>query len=240
VDKLADERLSAHMIEHLLIGDIAPLLIVLGLTGPMLAPLLRIPAVATLRKLTHPVLAVALWGMSLYAWHLRFAYEAAVRNDVVHVLEHLCFFVLGANLWLALLGPLPKPTWFTNGPRLGYVLLVRVVGALLAYGFVWAEQTLYPWYGRTAAAAGRSASADQSAAGAVMLVEQSLVMVCLFGWLLWRAIRDAGQRQELAELAAAVGVEVDERRIARAVAADRGHELARRLVATNASDRFAE
>jgi cytochrome c oxidase assembly factor CtaG len=205
----------------------------------MLAPLLRTPAAARLRVLTHPVVAVALWALSLYAWHLRVAYEAAVGNDVLHVLEHLCFFVFGANLWLALLGPLPKPAWFTGGPRLGYVLVVRVVGALLAYGFVWAGQTLYPWYAHTAAVAGRSASADQSAAGAVMLVEETVVMVGLFGWLLWRVIREAGERQELAELAAAHGVEIDGRRIARAVAADRGQELARRLAAAGAPDRVA-
>ncbi len=55
-----------------------------------------------------------------------------------------------------------------------------------------------------------------------MLVEQSLVIVALLSWLLWRALRDAEQRQRLSELAAAAGVALDERRIARAVAAERG------------------
>jgi hypothetical protein len=100
---------------------------------------------------------------------------------------------------------------------------------MLAYGFVWSDVAFYPHYVATAARAGRSAIADQSAAGAVMLLEQSVVMVGLFGWLLARTLRDAGRRQELAELAAAHGVRVDERRIARAVAADRGEALARRI-----------
>jgi cytochrome c oxidase assembly factor CtaG len=217
------------MVEHLLIGDVAPLLIVLGLTGPLLAPLLRIPAVSRARVLSHPVVAVGLWAASLYLWHLRPAYEAAVAHDLVHVAEHACFFAFGANLWFALLGPLPKPDWFGNGARLAYVLTVRIAATMLAYAFVWAASPFYPHYAATAAAAGRSAVADQSAAGAVMLVEESLVIVGLFGWLLARALREAGQRQELAELAAAHGVAVDERRIARAVAADRGDALAHRL-----------
>jgi putative membrane protein len=229
VDVAAGERLTAHMVEHLLIGDLAPLLIVLGLTGPLLAPLLRIRAVSRLRVLSHPVAAVALWAASLYLWHLRPAYEAAVAHDLVHVAQHACFFAFGANLWFALLGPLPKPDWFGNGARLAYLLAVWIAGSMLAYGFVWAASSFYPHYAATAAAAGRGAVADQSAAGAVMLVEQSVVIVALFGWLLARALRDAGERQELAELAAAHGVAIDERRIARAVAADRGDALAHRL-----------
>ena len=104
-----------------------------------------------------------------------------------------------------------------------------IAGSMLAYAFVCAASQFYPHYAATAAAGGRSAVADQSAAGAVMLVEQSVVIVGLLGWLLARALRDAGARQELAELAAAHGVAVDERRIARAVAAELADALERRL-----------
>jgi putative membrane protein len=229
VDAAADHRLSAHMAEHLALGDIAPLLVVLGLTGPLLAPLLRQPGMHRLQVLAHPGVALAIWAVNLYAWHLRFAYQAAVGHDLVHVAQHACFFACGGLLWMALLGPLPKPAWFGTGARLGYVVLVRILATTLAYGFIWAGDPFYPHYVATAAAAGRSALSDQSAAGAVMLVEQSVVMVGLFAWLLARALRDAGRRQELAELAAARGVPVDPRRIARAVAADRGDALGRRL-----------
>src|ERR687886_2996265 len=126
------------MVEHLVIGDVAPLLVVLGLTGPLLAPLLRAPALRRARALSHPAVAVPLWALDLYGWHLRPAYEAAVAHDLVHVLEHACFFAFGANLWLALLGPLPKPDWFGNGARVAYLLAVWIVGSMLAYGFVWA------------------------------------------------------------------------------------------------------
>lgn len=67
LDTLADSVLVAHMIQHIVIGDIASLLIVLGLTGPVIQPLLHIRATRPLRTLAHPLLAVALWAVNLYA-----------------------------------------------------------------------------------------------------------------------------------------------------------------------------
>ena len=104
------------------------------------------------------------------------------------------------------------------------------------YGLVWSEHPFYPHYVQTAEHAGRSATADQSAAGAVMLVEQSVVTVALLFWLLARALRDAGRRQELAELAAHHGVALDAHRIARAVASEQQDALAHRLRSGLAAD----
>ncbi len=70
VDTLSDQLLVAHMAEHLLIGDVAALLFVLGLTGPMMAPVLRSPVIGRLRILSHPVVAIVLWGVNFYLWHL--------------------------------------------------------------------------------------------------------------------------------------------------------------------------
>jgi putative membrane protein len=227
MDRWADERLSMHMLEHVLLGDLAPLLIVLGLTGPLLAPVLK--RAYRLHGLAHPVAALALWVADLYLWHLRGPYQLAVDHDLVHVAEHACFFIFGANLWLALLGPLPKPDWFGNGPKLAYLLAAWVAGSGLAYAFFWASHPLYPHYAATAAAAHRDPVADQAGAGGVMLVEQATVIFALLIWLLMRTLRDAGRRQELAELAERQGIALDARRIARAVAAERDEQLAERL-----------
>jgi putative membrane protein len=236
VDRLADERLSAHMAEHLVIGDLAPLLVVLGCTGPVLAPVLRLGLARPLRRLSHPVVAFALWAADLYLWHLPFAYQAALRHDVVHVLQHACFFAFGVNLWLPLFGPLPKPEWFGNVARLGYILVVRLTGTVLANAFIWSGTVFYGYYGVEESAKGTNALADQGVAGGVMLVEQSIVTLCLFCWLFLRTAADLEERQELAELAAARGVDVDERRIARAVAAGRGEALRRRIAGEPAAD----
>jgi len=217
---LAGDTFAAHMAEHLLIADVAALLLVLGITGPLIAPLLRIRLVDRLRVLAHPVVAFALWAANLYLWHLAWAYEGALQHELVHVLQHVLFFVLGINLWMPLFGPLPKPAWFGNAAQLAYIVVVRMTGAVLANVFVWSGTVFYGWYGDLA---------DQSAAGAVMMVEQSIVTVVLFGWLFMKWMREGGERQELLELAAARGIEVDERRVARAVAAGRGDDLRRRL-----------
>jgi putative membrane protein len=218
---LAGDRFAAHMAEHLLIVDVAALLLVLGITGPLLAPLLRVRAIDRLRVLTHPVVAFALWAANLYLWHLAWAYEGALRHELVHVVQHLMFLALGINLWMPLFGPFPKPEWFGTAAQLVYVVVVRLTGAVLANVFVWSGTVFYGWYGDLA---------DQSTAGAIMMVEESLVTVALFGWLFMKWMREGGERQEILELADARGIELDERRVARAVAAGRGAELRRRLV----------
>src|SRR3954452_919115 len=67
---LSDELFAAHMAEHLLIADIGALLLVLGLTGPALAPILRMRAFARLRVLAHPAVAFPLWALDRYLWHV--------------------------------------------------------------------------------------------------------------------------------------------------------------------------
>jgi cytochrome c oxidase assembly factor CtaG len=229
LDELSRELLVAHMAQHLLLADLGALLIVLGLTGPLLAPLLSLPVLGRLRALSHPVAAFSLWTLDLYAWHLPPLYQAAVRHDAIHLLEHGMFLFLGINMWMALLGPLPKPDWFGNLGRLGYVVGVRMAGAALANALLWSGVVLYPVYAATAARRGTSALEDQSLAGSLMMVEGSLVTIGLFAWLFLRAARDSEERQRLVELAAARGVAVSERRVARAVAAGRGDELRARI-----------
>jgi cytochrome c oxidase assembly factor CtaG len=133
-------------------------------------------------------------------------------------------------MWMALLGPLPKPAWFGNLARLLYVVAVRLLGTILANVIVWDDQILYREYAAGERAWGITPHADQVAAGAVMMVEGSIVTICLFGWLFLRAAKEGEERQALLDLAAAHGVELDERRAARAVAAGRGAELRARIL----------
>ncbi len=132
LDTLADQVLVAHMLQHIVIGDIASLLVVFGLTGPVLQPLLHIRATRPLRVLAQPLVAQGLWAADLYAWHLPLFYQLAIRHDLVHALEHACLLWFGGLLWLGLIGPLPKPRWFAGWGALGYVVSVRFVGAILA------------------------------------------------------------------------------------------------------------
>lgn len=229
VDKLADELLIAHMAEHLLIGDFAALLIVLGCTGPLLAPLLRVKWIGWLRVFTHPVVAVVSWAVNFYVWHIPALYQAALRHDGIHALEHATFLGFGIAVWMALLGPLPKPQWFGNGARLGYIIVVRLCGTVLANAMIFGGTVFYPYYHAGDAHWHISSMADQIGAAGVMMVEESLLTIGLFCWLFLKVAREADERQQLLDDAAAAGITLDERRAARAVAAGRGEELLERV-----------
>ena len=131
------ELFSFHMLQHVVIGDLAPLCLLGGLTGPILRPLLALRPVERLRVLAHPAVALPIWAVNLYLWHAPSLYEAAVRHSSVHALEHVCFFAAGIIVWLPVLETLPAPEWFGTGPKLAYIAGVRVVETVLGNVFVW-------------------------------------------------------------------------------------------------------
>jgi cytochrome c oxidase assembly factor CtaG len=230
----SQELLWVHMIEHLLLGDIAALLIVLGLTGPLIAPILTFQLAGVrifdrLRVLSHPAIAFPLWGIDLYTWHLPVFYEAALRHSGVHALEHAMFLGFGINMWMCLFGPLPTPQWFGNLGKLVYILAVRLTGTVLGNIFLWSGTVFYPFYLHGDAVHNISPLADQNVAGAIMMVEESLLTLGLFCWLFLRAAREGEERQNLLDFAHANGLELTEARAARAVSAGMGPELRRRL-----------
>jgi putative membrane protein len=226
---LAQELFVAHMAEHLLIADVGALLLVVGLTGPMLAPVLKVRVFDRLRVLTNPLIALPLWALDLFAWHIPVLHEAAVRHDAIHALQHLCFVSFGANMWMPLFGPLPQPEWFSNVLKLGYVLAVRLLGSILANIFVFGGGAFYGVYAAGEHAHGISPADDQVAAGTVMMIWESLLTICLLGWVFMQTARQGEERQELLEFAAAHGVPLTEARATRAVRAGRGAELRARI-----------
>lgn len=225
----SQELLMVHMVEHLLLGDIAALLIVLGLTGPSIAPILRISFFNRLRVLAHPLVAFPLWAIDLYVWHLPVLYQAALRHSGVHALEHAMFLGFGINMWMCLFGPLPMPEWFGNAAKLLYIVAVRLAGTVLGNIFLWSGSAFYPYYTHGDALWHISPIADQNIAGAIMMVEESILTLGLLCWLFLRAARETEERQDLLDFAHAHGLELTSARAARAVSAGRGAELRRRL-----------
>lgn len=226
---MSDELFLVHMAEHLLIADVAALLLVLGLTGPVLAPILRVRAIDRLRVLAHPAVALPLWALNLYLWHVPALHEAAVRHEALHAVQHLGFVFFGANMWMALFGPLPMPQWFGNLGKLVYITAVRMTGAILANVFVFGGSAFYDVYAAGEAYWDISPDADQNAAGAIMMVWESILTICLFGWLFIKAGRESDERQALLDLADQRGFPLTEDRAARAVSAGRGSDLRARI-----------
>jgi putative membrane protein len=200
IDYLGENRLLwVHMVQHLLLGDIAALLLVFGLTGPVLRPVLALRPVQRLRVLVHPLVALPLWVVNLYVWHLRVLYQAALYHDGIHALQHFCFVACGALMWAAVIEPVPGPAWFGNGWKAVYTLTVRTAGAILANAFIWASHPFYPYYAVRDGLAGISPVADQRIAGAIMFIEGSIVTMLAFAWLFLRFTREMELRQRLVE-----------------------------------------
>jgi len=178
-----DSRFSTHMLQHLMLGDLGPLLVVAGLTGTLLRP--RRP----IRAATHPLVALPLWAVVLVCWHLTPLYDAALRHESLHAFQHVTFFLAGTLLWAAILEPLPGPAWFTAAWKLPYVVAMWLASLTLSQLFLWSGHSYYGSY----------TLADQRTGGGVMLIEGSFVMVGVVVWLLFRVFRESEERQRLLE-----------------------------------------
>jgi putative membrane protein len=226
---LGHELLLAHMAQHLVMADLGALLLVLGLTGPLLQPLLAIRWLGWLRTLTHPLIALPLWVVNLYLWHAPPLYQEALTNNAVHALEHACFIGFGVLMWMPLVGPLPVPEWFGAPGKLAYVIGVRLAGTVLGNVFMWSNTVIYPDYEKTVGQWDISAIADQSTAGVIMTVEGGLVTLGVLSWLFLRWAQQDTERQELLDLADRSGVPLSQARAERAVQAGQGGHLAERI-----------
>ena len=232
IDDQADKLLWVHMIQHLLLADVASLLIVFGFTGPLLQPLLSFRAGRPLRRLTHPVVAISIFTINLYMWHIPFLYQAVLTDESLHVLEHLLFLSTGILLWMPLFGPLPKPTWFGKGAHVIYTVGIWLPGMVLANVFMWSDAVFYQDYSATAEAAGITPIADQSTSGAILMGECTILALAIFAWVFLRWAKEDVERQDLLDLAIDNHFELTSARAARAVAAGRGPELRARIEGT--------
>jgi putative membrane protein len=220
VAAVAEEELfSFHMGQHILIGDLAPLCLLAGLTGPLLRPLLALPGVMHLRVLANPFVALPIWATNLVLWHVPVLYEGAVQSSALHALEHVSFFAAGIALWLPVLETLPAPEWFGTGWKLAYIVVVRLVATALGNVFVWGGHPYYDVYATGDEYLGLTPTADQSLAGSLMMLEGSIVTLVAIAWLFLRMAQEGDVRQELLERG------VDERIARRAVRYRRWEEL---------------
>jgi putative membrane protein len=208
-----------HMLQHILLGDLAPLCMVAGLTGPLLRPVLALPIVAKLRVLAHPLVALPIWAVDLLVWHLPFAYQGALHHFAVHAVQHILFFTCGCLMWAPVLEVLPAPEWFGTGMKLGYIVVVRLIETVLGNVFVWSGGVFYRYYEHPVERWGISAHADQGIAGGLMMIEGSLVTLGALAWNDPRPGRPRPPRHQLLEQGA------DAPAATRAVRYGRGGEL---------------
>ncbi len=181
LDGAADSMLSAHMLQHMLIGDLVPLLLVLGIRGPLLVHVVPVPIVRVARRLglahvlafvTRPTVAFVFWTVALAAWHIPAVYDRALESEPLHAFEHATFLLAGLLVWTALLDPARRgslPGW----RRFGYALALLAASGLLSNTLILSYRALYPSYaGPGTHRFGLSPVGDQDLAGLVMMLEQ--------------------------------------------------------------------
>lgn len=205
IDALADQLFFAHMIQHMLLLDVVPVLAILGLTKVILRPVTRVVHDLERRAgaLAHPAFAVFLYVGVIWAWHVPSAYDLAVRHPLIHVLEHVGFVLAGSLYWWHLLSPIRARLRLDGMGPVIYMASTKLFVGALGMGLAFAPSALYPYYVHHARVWGISAIDDQSIAGLIMAVEQSLVMGAALVALFIRALSEserAQQRRERYEL----------------------------------------
>lgn len=212
IDALGTALFSGHMMQHLLLMQVAAPALVLG--SPLVVWLWSLPAGARRRVggwwrlsrlaavagvLTMPLVALVLQTVVLWFWHVPGPYEAALRDDAVHALEHATFLATAIAFWWTTIG---RPAR-THGRRGVAVLLL--FGAAMQSGILGALLTFStrPWYtGHEAAvgAWGLTPLDDQQLAGILMWAPAGLPYLVAAGWLVvaWLGGSGASSRSERA------------------------------------------
>jgi cytochrome c oxidase assembly factor CtaG len=180
VERLAGEKFSWHMVQHLLLVMVAPPLLLLGrpfLLARRGSPTrVRRVVTSTLRSrlvhfLTHPVVAWVLFVSVLWATHFTGLYQLALTSGWVHIAEHGLYFGAGLLFWFPVVGAEPSPRRLSHAGRLLYLFTAAAAGALLASTLYQSARVLYPAYG------GTGALSDQHAAGAIMWIGEGLLFL---------------------------------------------------------------
>jgi cytochrome c oxidase assembly factor CtaG len=209
IDTLGERYLfSAHMVQHILLGDIAPLLLLLSLSRVIMRPATRRfhKIERKLGRFAHPTTFIVAWLALVYLWHIPAMYNGALENPVLHGLEHSTFFVAGTLLWWPLIQPVPMRHRLEGMQGLMYIFAAKVTLGVLGLYLTWSKNVIYDYYESVPRIWDLTPVSDQNVGGAIMMVEQALVLLLVFFLLFVRMLtqsEEAERRRERLEDAAA-------------------------------------
>jgi cytochrome c oxidase assembly factor CtaG len=201
LDSLASQVFAMHMVQHVLLLDVVPILLMLSLTKVLLRPATK--RLQSLEKaagpLAHPAFAVGLYVAVMWIWHIPALYDAALDHAGIHVFEHVCMLSAGTLYWWHLLSPIRSR--LSGGPfgPVVYMLVTKLLVGMLGIGITFAPHPLYDFYEHAPRVWGLSAHDDQSLAGAIMAIEQSVVMGIALAYLFVRALGESDRRDQREE-----------------------------------------
>jgi len=186
---LSDDYLfSAHMVQHLLLTLAMPPLLIAGIPGWMLRPLLRNRAVSAIaRRITKPIVCFSIFNIVIAAWHVPALYNLAMANHNVHIFEHLMFMAAAVLMWWPLMSPLPELPRLAYPGQMLYCFLMSVPMSIVAVYITMADQVLYPAYASAPRISPLSPMDDQMLGGLIMWVPGGLIFalimtVVFFKW----------------------------------------------------------
>jgi putative membrane protein len=201
VDRLGEQLATMHMVQHLLIADIAPILLTLGLTRWLLRPatrrIQRIEHAAG--PFAHPAFGVVAYVGAMWLWHVPALYDAALEHGGVHVVEHLSFAAAGLLYWWHLLSPIRSRLRLGGMGPVAYMFSTKMLVGFLGIVLAFSPTLLYDFYGTDGHRWGLSPLDDQHVAGLVMALEQSIVMGIALAWLFARMLAESEAEEQRAE-----------------------------------------
>jgi len=201
LDPLGKQLLVLHMLQHVLLLDIAPILLILGLTKGILRPITRRVRAVEERAgfLAHPAFAVAFYVGSMWFWHIPAMYDLALRYVNIHALEHATYLLAGSLYWWYLISPI-RSRMRRGGPGpIIYMVSTKLLVGVLGIGLAFAPDALYSYYRHQPQYWGLTAVEDQSLAGLLMALEQSIVMGIALVVLFIRMLNESEQQARRAE-----------------------------------------
>ena len=187
IDAIGEEYLlSGHMLQHMAVADAGPALLLLAARGPLLffvLPAALLGPIARNRRvrsiagfLVRPSVAVGLWCAAFAIWHVPTLYEAAIRNGILHDLEHTSYLLVGLLVWSVLIDPTQHGR-VRHSVRIGVAVSVFVAGQILSEILLFSSRTYYPIYElQPDRLLGLSTMIDQRYAGAIMMIAQALTI----------------------------------------------------------------
>jgi putative membrane protein len=193
------------MVQHLLLTLAIPPLIYYGLPEWVYAAFARTGRPWRIwRVLTQPVLAFALFQLPFSAAHAPIFYDLTLRNQPVHIAEHLLFIATAFIAWWPLLAPGRAYGQLPPGVQLLYLFAQTLPGQLVGALITIADGTLYAKYAAAPRIWGLSPQTDQQLGGLIMWVGSGAVYLgaMAFVFFRWASGEDRAEKERYAALKA--------------------------------------
>ena len=188
LDDWADSYLlSAHMFQHLLLMFVTAPLWLVGTPDWLFRRLVaRRPVEQIGRFLTRPVASLVISNCIVIFWHTTFAYEAALGNEALHILQHVSFITASLIAWWPVYGSLPEWPRLSNPMACLYLFAMTVPGGIVGAFVTLAEPGLYKPYMLAPRIFGLDLATDQEIAGLMMWVLTSVIYLGIISVLFFR------------------------------------------------------